>query len=326
MRYLNKELIKILDLLSDGKLHSDITIEQQLNIDQTTIWKAIKKLKSYQIPIKSLKNNGYYLTQPFVLLDKQKIIVSALKKKSIQLELLEKIGSTNDHLKIVSHKNKLVVCIAEMQIKGKGRFYRSWYSPFGQNIYLSLRYSFDKNISELTGLSLVCGLAVCCTIEKTCRFSLPVFIKWPNDIICENKKLAGILIEMQSGTHGFCLAIIGVGLNVNMQRDIKKKIDQDWTSLINVTKTYQDRNELCTELIKNLISYLEDFEKHGLIFFQNLWKEKDYLFNKSLYLITSNQKEFHGIGSGINEQGNLILKLTGGLQKAFSSGEVTLMK
>lgn len=326
MRYLNKELVKIVDLLSDGKFHSDTIIEQQLNIDQAAIWKAIEKLKSYQIPIKSLKNNGYCLSQPLILLDKQKITVSALKKKSIRLELLEQIGSTNDHLKVVPHKNELVICIAEMQIKGKGRFCRSWYSPFGQNIYLSLRYSFDKNIIELTGLSLVCGLAVCYTIEKICCLSLPIFIKWPNDIICENKKLAGILIEIQSETHGFCLAIIGVGLNVNMQSDVKKKIDQDWTSLINVTKTYQDRNVLCTELIKNLISYLEDFEKHGLIFFRNLWKEKDYLFNKSLHLMKSNQKEFHGIGAGINEQGNLILKLTGGFQKAFSSGEVTLMK
>ena len=287
--------------------------------------RTIKKLKSYQIPVKSPKIKSCYSTQPLILLDKQKI-GSALETKSIQLELLKKVDSTNDHLKIVPYLSKVVICIAEMQTKGKGRFYRSWHSPFGQNIYLSLRYSFNKNISKLLGLSLVCGLAVCRAIEITCHLSLPIFIKWPNDIICENKKLAGILVEIQAQTHEFYSVIIGVGLNVNMQNDIKKKPNQDWTSLMNLTETYQNRNKLCTTLINNLVHYLKDFEKHGLGFFQNLWKEKDYLFNKSLHLIQLRQNKFYGIGAGINEQGNLILTLTDGSQKAFSSGDATLMK
>ncbi len=258
------------------------------------------------------------------MLDKQKI-VSTLEIKSIPLELLEQVDSTNDYLKIASHPNKLAICISEMQTKGKGCFHRQWHSPFGQNIYLSLKYSFNKDISELAGLSLVCGLAVCRTIETICHLSLPIFIKWPNDIICDNKKLAGILIEIQAETHGFCSVIIGIGLNVNMQNDTDQKINHDWTSLINLTEAYHDRNELCTALINYLMHYLEAFEKHGFSFFQNPWQKKDYLFNKSLNL-RSSQKEFQGIGAGINEQGNLILKLTDGFQKAFSSGDATLMK
>ena len=285
--------------------------------------KAINKLKIYQ------KIKSYYLTQsliqPLILLDKKKI-TSALETKSIQLELLKKIDSTNDHLKLVPYLNKIVICIAEMQTKGKGRFYRSWHSPFGQNIYLSLRYFFNKNISELLGLSLVCGLAVCRAIEIACHLSLPIFIKWPNDIMCGNKKLAGILVEIQAETHGFYSVIIGIGLNVNMQDDIKKKQNQDWTSLIHLTETYQNRNKLCTILINNLVHHLKDFEKYGLGFFQKLWEEKDYLFNKSLHLIKSSQNEFYGIGAGINEQGNLVLTLTDGSQKAFSSGDTILMK
>ncbi|WP_244896911.1 biotin--[acetyl-CoA-carboxylase] ligase [Candidatus Coxiella mudrowiae] len=285
-----------------------------------------KKLKNYQIPIKSLKTKGYCLAQPLTLLDKQKI-VSTLEIKSIPLELFKQVDSTNDYLKTASHPkshpNKLAICISEMQTKGKGRFYRPWHSPFGQNIYLSLKYSFDKDISELAGLSLVCGLVVCRTIETICHLSLPIFIKWPNDIICDNKKLAGILIEIQAETHEFCSVIIGIGLNVNMQNDADQKINKDWTSLINLTEAYYDRNKLCTALINYLIHYLETFEKHGFRFFQNPWREKDYLFNKFLSL-KSNQNEFQGIGAGINEKGNLILKLTDGFQKAFSSGDATL--
>ncbi|PMB54879.1 Biotin-protein ligase [Coxiella-like endosymbiont] len=299
-------------------------MKQKLHTGHTAVlWKTIKKLNSYQIPIKSLKTKRYSLIQPLTLLDKQKII-STLGKTSILLDSLEQVDSTNNFLKTVSHPNKLGICIAEMQTKGKGRFYRPWYSPFGQNIYLSLRYSFNKDISELAGLSLVCGLAVCRTIETISHLSLPIFIKWPNDIICDNKKLAGILIEIQVETNRFCSVIIGIGLNVNMQNDANHKINQNWTSLINLTKTYYDRNKLCTALINDLLHYIKTFEKQGLSFFQNPWQKKDYLFNKFLRL-QSSQKEFQGIGAGINEQGKLILKLTDGFKKAFSSGNTTLI-
>lgn len=272
---------------------------------------------------KIFKNKGYCLTHPLILLDKQKI-ASALEIKSIQFDLFNQIDSTNDYLKATSRINKLAICIAEMQTKGKGRFHRSWYSPSKQNIYLSLKYFFNRNISELAGLSLICGLAVCRAIETTYYLPLPIFIKWPNDIIYGSKKLAGVLIEIQAENHGFCSVVIGVGLNVNMQNNTDKKINQDWMSLINITEVYQDRNKLCAALINHLMHCLEEFKKYGFSLFENRWREKDYLFNKSLRL-KSSQSEFQGIAAGINEQGNLILKFDGS-QKAFSSGDVILVK
>lgn len=317
----NKNLAKIVELLNDGKFHNGTVIGQKLNISRTAVWKVIKKLKSYKITIKSLKNKGYCLDHPLILLEKEKIINPL--KGSILIELFEKVTSTNDYLKTLSN-NRYVVCIAEMQTKGKGRFNRTWHSPFAQNIYLSLKYSFNKDVSDLAGLSLVCGLSVCRAIETTCNLPKPIFIKWPNDIICDNKKLAGILIEIQAETNGFSSVIIGIGVNVNMKNS-EQKINQTWTSLINLTECYYDRNELCTSLIYCLIYYLKIFKKRGLIFFQDSWKQKDYLFNKALN-IKSGQKKFQGIGCGINHKGNLIVKLTNGLKKEFSSGDTTLIK
>ncbi|QHG92579.1 biotin--[acetyl-CoA-carboxylase] ligase [Coxiella endosymbiont of Amblyomma sculptum] len=222
--------------------------------------------------------------------------------------------------------NRIEICVAETQKSGRGRFCRFWHSPFGQNIYLSLRYPFRKDVSKLEGLSLVCGLAVCRAVETTCRLPFPVFIKWPNDVMCKNKKLAGVLIEIHPSTSKFCSAIVGVGLNANMKNDLERIISQNWTSLVNLTEIYQDRNRLCSSLINNLVHYLEHFSRYGFSFFQSLWKKKDYLFNKPLCLIESSKNQFSGIGAGVNEKGNLILKLTDGLQKSFFSGETNLIK
>ncbi|AJC50590.1 biotin--[acetyl-CoA-carboxylase] ligase [Coxiella endosymbiont of Amblyomma americanum] len=239
---------------------------------------------------------------------------------------MEYTDSTNTYLKILPYTDRPVICIAEMQKKGRGQFFRTWHSPFGQNIYLSLRYLFKKNMRKLEGLSLVCGLAVCRTIEMICHLPSPIFIKWPNDIICEHKKLAGILIEIKPRITGLHSAIIGIGLNTNMTDDVKRKISQNWTSLINLTACYQNRNKLCSILIDNLIHYLEDFKQHHFgPFFQNLWKTKDYLFNKQLHLMQSRKRNFFGVGAGINDQGNLILKLSDGSKKTFSSGNINLI-
>lgn len=259
------------------------------------------------------------------LLSKQKI-KSAVKTKSIHIDLFEQISSTNEYLKSIKNSNKLNSCIAEMQTHGKGRFERKWHSPFGQNIYLSLRYLFDKDINALSGLSLVCGIAVCNAIETICQPPpQDILIKWPNDIICDDKKLAGILIEIEAETCESYSVIIGIGLNTNMEADNHKKISQRYTSIKKLTGIYQDRNQLCSALINQLIDVLFSFEKEGLNPFLTFWKKRDYLFGK-LVRLKSSQQEFHGESAGINEQGHLLLRLSDSSQKVFISGNTTLLK
>ncbi len=322
---MNVNLPKIVEVLNDNQYHDGTSIGNQFSITRAAVWKIIKKLEQYGIPIKSVKGKGYMLEEPLILLDSKKIKAS-LKGKPIHLDVLEKTESTMEYVKKLPDQDKKThICIAETQTQGRSRLDRQWHSPFGQNIYLSLSYPFQKDISELSGLSLVVGLAVCKAIETICHLPEPLSLKWPNDIIANHKKISGILIEIQTESHGFCNVIIGVGINVNMQRANKTQINQHWTSVQKLTGQYQDRNGLCAELIDQLLVYLKRFNTSGLNDFLQEWKNKDCLYNQPVRL-SSNKTTFSGTGAGINEQGHLILALPKNVKQAFSSGDTTLLK
>lgn len=284
-------LIKVAEILNDNQYHDGNSIGKQLNITRAAVWKIIKKLEAYNIPIQSVKGKGYILEEPLILLDENKI-KALISEKNIDIEVHEKIDSTNDYLKKSSKKNKKIrVCIAESQTQGKGRLNRQWHSPFGKNIYFSMNYPFQKDMSELSGLSLVVGLAVCSAIENSCSLSHALQVKWPNDILANQKKISGNLIEIQAESHGFCQAIIGIGINVNMQHAYHNEINQQWASVRELSQSYQDRNQLCVQLIQQLLSYLQRFCQSGLKVFLNEWQQRDYLFNKAIKL-TSHQTVF----------------------------------
>lgn len=332
-KLLNQNDIKIAELLSDCLFHDGISIGKNLNITRAAVWKVIKKFTQYSIPLISVKGKGYRFESPVILLSTAKI-KSQLRHHLDKIDVFEKTESTNDDLKKVINQNKKVrVCIAETQIKGKGRLNRSWFSPFGKNIYLSMLYPFEKDISELSGLSLVVGLAICRAIEESintsvgalCAVPEKFMMKWPNDVYFGHSKLAGTLIETQSEANGFCNAVIGIGINVNMTDALKKDIDKPWTSLLKITHQYQDRNILCALLIDNLIDYLERFSSNGLLSFLAEWEKRDCLFKKNITIVSGAKKQ-KGICSGINNQGHLLLKTRSSKVQAFSSGDTTLAK
>jgi BirA family biotin operon repressor/biotin-[acetyl-CoA-carboxylase] ligase len=257
------------------------------------------------------------------LLDKTKIKKLANVKK-VQIDIFEQINSTNSYLQTLRKNNKVCVCLAEMQTQGRGRLHRTWHSPFGKNIYFSLLYPVYQDISTLSGLSLVIGLAVCKAIAEAYALPKPILVKWPNDVMVDNKKLAGNLIEIQAETHGFCHVIIGIGINVNIDEG-HEEITQPWTSIRKINHLHNDRNILCAKLIDTLLTYIEQFEKYGLCSFLEEWKTRDSLLNK-LVRLKSGNREFEGQVLGISEQGHLQLKLSDGTITHFSSGDTTLIK
>jgi BirA family biotin operon repressor/biotin-[acetyl-CoA-carboxylase] ligase len=209
--------------------------------------------------------------------------------------------------------------LAEQQTAGKGRLGRHWHSPFGKNIYMSCLYTFQKDISELAGLSLVISLAVAKAINSYAH-KAQAFVKWPNDVVDEeNKKIAGSLIEIQAESHGISHAIIGIGININMLND-GDKITQAWTSLQKIFGEYVDRNEFCGRLINYLLFYLNKFAAIGLPAFKAEWQKADCLINRIITL--RHAKEIvEGEVIGLNDMGHLLLKLSNGDLRAFSSGD-----
>lgn len=319
MKLISSNLVQLASTLSDLEYHDGTTLGAKLNVTRSSIWKSIKKLEEHDIKIYSVKNKGYALKEPLLLLD-QNFISKQIDNPNITIEVMEEIDSTNQYLKKNPINRK--ICLAEKQLNGKGRLGRSWHSPFGQNIYMSYVYNFKKDASQLNGLSLVVSIAMIYAIKEI-DISIPVMLKWPNDGIWDGKKIMGNIIETQSESYGESTVIIGMGINVNMLECDDSNISQSWTSLRKATGKYIDRNFLCVALIHNLNMCLEQFNKYGLSYFISKWSELDYLYNKSVKL---NGDDVVGIAKGIDNNGNLLLEIAGGEVRAFPAGETSICK
>lgn len=259
-----------------------------------------------------------------VLVLEEATIKRLLKNKSVALEVFETLESTQKHLRKYRGAQQIHVCLAEHQSQGQGRFQRNWHSPQGENLYFSMLYPFKKDLNQLAGLSLIVALCISKTLNALYDLPESVLTKWPNDILCDGKKLAGILIEAHAETHDCCQAIIGIGINVNMLD--AKEITQDWTSIKKLTDQSHDRNALAAKLVDNLLAYLEKFVAHGLGSFMQEWSAHDYLRNQTI-TIKSGAREVTGVAQGVNEQGQLLIRLEkDSTLESFSAGETTVLK
>lgn len=310
----SQKLVELVAALNDGAFHDGNSLGEMLGMTRSAVWKAIKKLEGYGVGIQSDKRKGYALAEPLQLLDENCLRMEL--PDITDLTVFESITSTNDYLKTIRDSRGPRVCLAEQQTQGRGRLQREWVSPFGKNIYFSCLYSFSKDISELAGLSLVVSLAVKHALAQL-GLSDGLHVKWPNDIIVGEKKLAGILIEVQAESHGLCQAVIGIGVNVNM---LKADIEQAWTSMQLVTGKYIDRNLVAVKLMKQLLSYLERFRLDGFASFVDEWVLADCLVGRTISLENLNSV-ITGKVVGIDGQGHLLLALDDGQVRAFSSGD-----
>ena len=317
---MNNSLVQIINSLNCQGYTNGETIAQQLNITRAAVWKNIEQLRQkYNIDIKSHIKSGYKLTDQLILIDQAKII-QAIDASNIKLDIFNSIDSTNVYLQQQTGSDQYHFCLAEHQQQGKARFNRQWHSPFGQNIYLSIKTTLQKDLSELSGLSL----AVAIIIVKTLATLFPTLtpaIKWPNDIYLAHKKLSGNLIEVKAESNFQSQVIIGIGLNVNMK--YTSNIDQPWTSLSQITGANIDRNNIIIQLINNLITGLSQFEKAGFEVFISEYRHYDYLKNKTITLETPGGKSLTGICQGVNKMGQLIISTAGKLHH-FASGEASI--
>ncbi len=319
----NAKFAQLTRILSDGQYHDGNILGQTLNITRSAIWKMIKKLEEYGIEVNSIQSNGYSLEEPLLLLEPE--LIKKAFSGNIDVTVLESISSTNDYFKLQNTIQPLQLgcCFAEHQLHGRGRMNRVWSSPFGKNIHLSVYYLFQKDLAELAGLSLVMSLVVLDTLSE---LGLKEGIaKWPNDVLYQGKKIAGILIEVQAESHGFCKVTMGIGLNVNTTSDDPLDISQAWTSLREESGMIWDRNEVAIILLRYLHSYIHRFEQHGFSAFSEAWDAVNGLKQKVVTLEYGEQR-ISGTVVGINPNGNLLLRLADGNVQAFSSGDVTLLK
>lgn len=309
--------LKLLSKLSDGSFHSGESLGEELGMSRAAISKHIKGIQEWGVDIFRVQGKGYQLSQPLIMLD-QTLIQSKVKNP---VELHPVIGSTNQYLiDNTANLQSGTVCIAEYQESGRGRRGRHWVSPFGANLYLSMYWRLDAGMAAAMGLSLIVGVAM---VEALENMGLEgVKLKWPNDLYYQDRKLAGILVEMSGQAGGAAHLVIGMGMNLAMQ-DRDSAIDQPWASLSEVIGTdHIDRNVLAAEFINTLDTALKNYEIYGMQNFVERWNRLDNFIGRKVKLIMG-ANEVTGIERGIDEQGGVLLETAQGI-KSFIGGEISL--
>ncbi|MFP2508385.1 bifunctional biotin--[acetyl-CoA-carboxylase] ligase/biotin operon repressor BirA [Buttiauxella gaviniae] len=309
--------LTLISILADGEFHSGEQLGEQLGMSRAAINKHIQTLRDWGVDVFTVPGKGYSLPDPIQLLNEE-LIKSQIETGSVAV--LPVIDSTNQYL--LDRIEKLQsgdACIAEYQQAGRGRRGRQWFSPFGANLYLSMFWRLEQGPAAAVGLSLVIGIVMAEVLRELGAEN--VRVKWPNDLYLNDRKLAGILVELTGKTGDAAQIVIGAGINLAMRNVATDVINQSWINLqeagINI-----DRNALAIKIIKELRKALYLFEDEGLIPFLPRWELLDNFINRQVKLIIGD-KEIHGISRGINEQGGLLLEQDGVI-KPWVGGEISL--
>lgn len=309
--------LRLISILSDGDFHSGEQLGNEMGMSRAAINKHIQTIRDWGVDIFTLPGKGYSLPEPIQLLDADKI-VSELPEG--QIEVLPVIDSTNQYLlERIKQLTSGDACVAEYQKEGRGRRGRKWFSPFGANLYLSMYWKLDQGPAAAMGLSLVIGIVMAEVLRNLGAEN--VRVKWPNDLYLNDRKLAGILVELTGKTGDAAHLIIGAGINLKMRNSSVEMINQGWINLqeagVNI-----DRNSLTVTLLKELRSALRQFEQEGLTPFITRWRGLDNFLDRPVKLLIG-ENEIHGIERGINQQGALLLEQDGEI-RSYIGGEISL--
>ena len=209
--------------------------------------------------------------------------------------------------------------VADQQTAGRGRRGRSWLSSAADSLTFSLLWHFERSLADMTGLSLAVGVAVARALEA-CGAS-PIGLKWPNDVLLDGGKVAGILIDLETATPGV-LAVIGIGLNLQLPRS-----DDDMlyppAALAQSLASLPERHQLLACLLRELIVVLDGFAQHGFTALRDDWQARHAWQNRRVGLFEAGLPEREGICLGADADGALLLQTASGKQRFFS-GDVSL--
>ena len=236
------------------------------------------------------------------------------------IEITSAIGSTNTELVSRGQKRDIHGCVlaAEVQLAGRGRRGRNWISPFGQNIAMSLGTNLDTPPTQIGSVSLVVGLAVAHAIESL--GDVHVQLKWPNDVLLDGKKVAGILIELIDASQPARL-VIGVGINVRSAPGREVTGDYSATCLSDHLSSCL-RNDVSARLIEQIVTITQEFERRGLQGFIDDWEQRDYLKNR-LVTLSGGSTDVIGTALGIDKEGAYLIQTDNDIHRAIG-GDLSL--
>ena len=235
------------------------------------------------------------------------------------MEYFPRIDSTNAEAlrRLQQGKTEASLLLAGQQDAGRGRRGRDWQSPAGQGIYMSLLWPLSTPAERLPSLSLVTAISL---HEALRSFGAQdVFLKWPNDILHNNRKLAGILLELHRGepvNH----VVFGIGLNLDLSDETLAGIENPATDLKSVITRIPSTEEVIAMTMDKLFCNLERFGRKGFEEFLEYWNQHDFLIGEDVEVIDGRQRS-SGRSLGVDDRGALRLCTAAG-ERSFGSGEL----
>lgn len=318
---------KILHLLKENEKNfiSGQGISEKLGVSRTAIWKYINVLKEEGYEIESVSKRGYRLVSSPDLLSFEEVSKNLhtkyIGKNIMYFSTIDSTNNKSKELALDGSPNGTVV-ISEEQTLGRGRLGRNWVSPKYKGIWMSIILKPDTDPMNVPKVTQVGAAAVIKTLNE---LGIKATIKWPNDIVMNNKKICGILTEMSGELNKVNYVIMGIGINVNIDiEDFPEELKDIATSISHEEGRYLKRKDLVSSLLNNFEILYDEFEKEESINLSvNICRENSALIGKEVKIINRG-KESIGRAVDLNDEGQLLVQYSDGKIDKIISGEVSI--
>jgi BirA family biotin operon repressor/biotin-[acetyl-CoA-carboxylase] ligase len=318
---LKEEILKI--LLEGSGYISGQELSRSLQVSRTAIWKAIKQLESEGYIFEASTNKGYRLvSSPDVMTEAEVGHYLNTRYMGRRIAYLESVGSTNDEIKreAAAGAEEGLVIIAEEQYSGRGRKGRSWATSKGESIAASILLRPELSPEHAFSITPVLALSIVQGLEK--EAGIKAGIKWPNDIVLDNKKLCGILTEMNAEMDRINFIVVGMGININ-QPSFPRDISDIATSLRVHSGEAFSRKKIIAGILNCFEENYEIYKKDRLKPMIPLLKEYSVVIGKHIRLVSPDSVR-EGTAVDMDEQGGLIVRLDNGETIMVISGDVSV--
>lgn len=313
----------LLRVLSDGEFHSGEALAQQFSVSRTSIHNALQDVEQYGLTLYSVKGRGYRLVESLQWLDVAQVCAALRTPGRFLVEVADSAASSNSELlrRATQGAPGGTVLALEWQSAGRGRMGRSWHAGLGGSLMFSLLWRFNAGLGALSGLSLVVGLALVRVLRRLGADG--VGLKWPNDVVDEHGKLAGILIEAQGDMLGPSAVVVGVGLNLRLPEDVVRQVDQPVSDLAQNLAQLPERNLLFAHLLQELADVLDVFVAGGFAALREEWERAHIYQGRAVNMLLPDGSRVGGTVLGVTEAGALRVQTAAG-EQVFNAGEISL--
>ncbi len=323
---------QLLAALADGHAHSGEDLARAFGVTRAAVWKQIAKLADWGLAVDAVPGVGYQLRRGIDLLDAgalRSALALPVAARLATLDVFTELESTNRHLLAAPPPSPgmLRACIAEFQTAGRGRRGRRWSTPLGAGLCLSVAWQFAAAPAELSALTLAVGVVVRRVLARVA--GVGIALKWPNDLVWDERKLGGILLELTAEGQGGCHVVAGIGINVALPPELLPSLS-DWprgaVDLATACATRgapPPRAALAIGLIEELTELFASYAETGFHTYRDDWRAADFLRGRAVRLDEA-AGHVTGTALGIEADGALLIETAPGSRRRVVAGDVSV--